>query len=317
MLPEAEPAAIALVREAGGHYLDTRALPLEATHFHNVDHMNAEGARAYTEAIAQVLYTLPGLESYRPRRGQELDALRFVDHRDGVVSAYEPDVEYRSEPAPLPRAQRPLIAARKGMAYMETASFAFLSDASTIDLNPAARRCSPIRVLEDATPLRLGNVACEEVQEFKRGRYCHTPERIYLTASDDTWPTENGRAYELSLDPNRSCYGSQWLYPGDALRLRVPAEDLSAFTRPIRTLTVLAADRAPKGVQEPPATLVVRVRVNDRVRLEQQVSVAALAEGVPLVFDTPLGGQAADLVIEVENPSSRFVLLTSARLADR
>ncbi len=322
VLPEVEPQVISLVESLDGTYLDTRALPFEATHFHNVDHMNDEGAKAYTEALARVIRDLPGMEAYRPRSGHEVDLLRFVDFFDGQVVAHEPPVTYSKGPPPLPRAARPVqecIMKKERVACFSTDAFHFVSDKETAPLNPASRRCSPIQVLEDGQPLPIGNVNCEEVRKHGRGRFCHTNSRIAFAASDDTHALDNGRAYTLALDPNRSCYGSQWLYPKDRLRINVTPEELEGFKRGVRSLTVRGVDRSSLGEDAPVSWLTVRVRVNDRVRMEQTVSVDQLTSegGATFTIEPMIRPTDPNVQVEVVNDSSNFVLLTTARLRSR
>jgi hypothetical protein len=319
VLPEVEPKAINMVHRHGGLYLDTRKLPLEATHFHNVDHMNPEGARHYTEAIARVLWETPGLEQYRPRQGAELDLMRMVDVNEGIATPHFPDVTYRKGPPSVPRGERPFQRGRKAMPYFDTSHLHFLSDAATVEANPAARRCSPIRVLEDGKPLRLGNVSCDEVAKHREGRYCHTADRVYFSASDDTSPFVNDRAYTLSLDPERRCWGSQWLYPGDQVRIRPDEGDLARFEGGgAKALTLTANATSGKGSDAKPVTLKVKLYTNDKLRVEQEVPIEALMskEGHTFRFKQPIRADA-DLLLEVHNPSDSFVLLTSARLDER
>jgi len=322
VLPEVEPRVIELVDELGGTYLDTRALPFEATHFHNVDHMNDEGAKAYTEALARVMRDLPGMEKYRPRPGKEVDLLRFVDHVEGQVIAHEPAATYRKAAPPLPRAARPVqtcMMKRKPVACYSTESFHFLSDKATAPLNPASRRCSPVRVLEDGQALPIGNVSCEEVRKHGLGRFCHTNSRIAFSATDETHPLENGRTYTLGLDPNRACYGSQWLYPNDHLRLEVEPEELAQLRRGARSLTIRGVDRSSLGEDAPVSWLTVRLRVKDRVRAEHTVSVDQLTSegGVTYRIEPPIRSTDTNVRLEVINDSANFVLLTTARLSSR
>lgn len=318
VLPEVEPKVISLVDRLGGRYLDTRALPLEATHFHNVDHMNPEGARHYTEAVARVLWETPGLEAWRPRKGVEIDLLRIVDVEEGVAFPHFPDVDYKKPPLPVPLGKKPFQRGRKSLAYFETEHLHFLSDAATADANPAARRCSPIRVLEDGEPLPIGNVSCEETLRHRRGRYCHTNDRVYFSASDDTSPFDNERSYELALDPERRCWGSQWLYPGDHMRLRPDEGDLDRFAEGARALTLRGTSATGKGDAAKPVFLTVKIWVNNKVRIEERVPASAFDTDDGYTFRlTPGLGRLADLVVEVRNDSDSFVLLTAARLNDK
>ena len=318
VLPEVEPKAINMVERRGGLYLDTRQLPLQATHFHNVDHMNGEGARHYTEMVARVLWTLPKLADFRPRKGAELDLLRFIDVNDGVATPRWPEVTYRKAPPGVPKGSKPFQRGRKGLPYFDTSHLHYLADTSTIELNPAARRCSPLQVLEDGEPLPIGNVSCDEVGKQRKGRYCHTSDRMYFAASDESSPFLNGRDYELALDPQRRCWGAQWLYPKDQMRLRVPEGDLADFSRGVRALTLQARPRSKHGVDADPAWMRVKVWANDKLRLDEAVTADDLSgrDGLTYRFDPPIRADA-DILLEVANDSDSFVVLGSARFNDR
>ena len=317
VLPEVEPKAINMVRRHGGLYLDTRQLPLEATHFHNVDHMNPEGARHYTEAVARVLWETPGLEQYRPRQGAEIDLMRMVDVQEGIARPHFPDATYRKPPPAVPKANRPFQRGRKAMPYFETDHLHFLSDAATIEANPAARRCSPILVQEDGRPLPIGNVSCEEASKHRKGRYCHTSDRVYFSATDDTSPFVNDRDYKLSLDPKRRCWGSQWLYPRDQVRIRPDEGDFDRFENGARALTIMASTKSGKGSDAEPVRLHVKLWVNDKVRIDEQLTAEQVTtrEGHTFKLKQPIG-TAADVLLEVTNASDSFVLLTGARFND-
>ena len=314
VLPEVEPEAIALVEKHGGLYLDTRELELEMTHFHNVDHMNPEGARFYTEAVARVLWEQPELVDYRPRRGGEVDLLRFVEVNAGITTPRFPEVTYRRDAPAVPKGSEPFQRGRKGLPYFETSHLHYLADTETIELNPAARRCSPVAVLEDGVPLPIGNVSCDEVAKFREGRYCQTSDRMYFAASDDSSPFVNGRTYTLALDPERRCWGAQWLYPRDHLRVHAQQGELSSIGRAARFLTLTATLRSKHGADAPPAKVRVKLWANDVLRLDQAVTSDDLAgDGATLALTKPVGPEAT-VTLEVVNDSDSFVLLGTARL---
>jgi hypothetical protein len=52
VLPGVQDEVAAMVEAEGGKYLDMRELPMSATMFKNEDHMNEEGSRRFTEALA-------------------------------------------------------------------------------------------------------------------------------------------------------------------------------------------------------------------------------------------------------------------------
>ena len=55
VLDGVQEEARGLIREAGGHYLDMRSLPMTDAMFKNEDHMNEEGSRRFTEALSEAL----------------------------------------------------------------------------------------------------------------------------------------------------------------------------------------------------------------------------------------------------------------------
>lgn len=61
VLPGAQERAIALVEERGGAFVDMRALPMSTAMFKNEDHMNEEGSRRFSEALAKALVELDAL----------------------------------------------------------------------------------------------------------------------------------------------------------------------------------------------------------------------------------------------------------------
>lgn len=61
VLPGVQERAISVVEGAGGAFVDMRAVPMTTAMFKNEDHMNAEGSRRFTEALANALLELDAL----------------------------------------------------------------------------------------------------------------------------------------------------------------------------------------------------------------------------------------------------------------
>ncbi|MCB9698736.1 MAG: hypothetical protein H6738_18285 [Alphaproteobacteria bacterium] len=61
VLPGVQERTIALVDERGGDFLDMRALPMSSAMFRNEDHMNEEGSRRFSDALAVALQDLDAL----------------------------------------------------------------------------------------------------------------------------------------------------------------------------------------------------------------------------------------------------------------
>lgn len=82
VLPGVQERTAQLVEEAGGHFVDMRALPMSSAMFKNEDHMNDEGSRRFSEALGSALVELDVLH---PRVDPQ--ALRPLD-----VTPASPDV---------------------------------------------------------------------------------------------------------------------------------------------------------------------------------------------------------------------------------
>jgi hypothetical protein len=214
----------------------------------------------------------------------------------------------------VPGAGRAFHQRRADIAYFETGGvLGSMSDAETLDQSRFAARCSPLRVLEDGVALPNPNATCEELFRLRGGRLCHTQERLFFTASDETSPFENGRTYTIGLDPERRCEGGSWLYPGDQMRSRFDGEQLTEFSRGGRTLRVEAHDFGPKGM----AKLTVRLRVNGAIRIEETFVPSRSGDAVEIPVRPVIPGNARDVVLTVTNESENFVLVTSAVLSER
>lgn len=83
--------------------------------------------------------------------------------------------------------------------------------------------CSPLRLTEDGERLRHPHARFADVVQKGRGRFVHEGPWLFFSASDNTDPTRNSRAYDLALDPARRCGAARWLYPADTLTLTATA----------------------------------------------------------------------------------------------
>ena len=317
VVPGTEGKVVALVAEHGGHYIDMRGLNMSLGHFYNVDHMNPEGARRFTEAVAQMIreieLTTPPKRRGR-RRPYEMELFAAVQYENGQLTQYAPEVEYGSKPGNVPGAQRPFHRKRKDVAYYKSEGLGFLSDADSMNLSRFADRCSPLRVLEDGVALPLHNVACEELMEHGQGRVCHTRERVFFTAPDGSAPFLNKRKYKLALDPDRSCEAGTWVYPNDRLRLRIDPTNLDAMGRGARSVEIEAHDLG-GGKEE--GELTIRLRVNGEIRSEKSFVPSRDRGKTRLPIRPPIHGMSEDVVLAITNESDRFILVTSASLSER
>lgn len=65
VLPGVQEETVAVVHARGGSFVDMRGLPMSSDMFKDPDHMNVEGSRRFTEALARVLLGLDALEPDR------------------------------------------------------------------------------------------------------------------------------------------------------------------------------------------------------------------------------------------------------------
>jgi hypothetical protein len=318
LVPEVvEDRVYAMVDAREGHYLDMRTFEMTDGHFQNIDHMNPEGARRFTEAVAEVLNQIEPPQTGRWNRRQpgEAELFTVLDFQDSYLDHREVVAEFRAEPMGIGR-PGPLTRSRPKVAWFDLPQFADLSDAETLENTRYAARCSPIRVAEDGERLPLHNVPCEEAFKHGRGRVCHNRDRLFVTATDDTNPSENDRRYSISLAESRWCEGALWVYPGDQVRIHWNEADLTRLERGVRFLRVEARDMGGRG---PASDLGVKLRVNaQQVRVDDVFPLSlgsASYQSWPLMPAVPAA--ARDVVLEVTNPSERYVLLTSAVLSER
>ena len=285
--------------------------------------MNNEGARRFTEALAQALVQIDSPLSGQTKKGKGtmIDLLTAVQVIEGELVNQPVRATYlKPDPPPVPRADRPFRKApraKQHKTYFATEKFMELSDPLTLQQTPFADRCSPLRVLEDGEILPKPNVTCEEVWKHGKGRTCHVEDRLYFSATDETLPGLSNHTYTLALDPERQCEGALWLYPHDVARLDVPAERVQKLNRGLREVRIQGTRM--KGPPEEDGSLTVRLRVGDRLRFEESVGLDRLQNGPkgwPVEQQAvPQGATKLELV--VSNDTDSFVLLTGAKLIAR
>ncbi len=300
--------AIGIVEAEGGAYVDMRGLPMSGAMFKNIDHMNREGSRRFTEALASTLLELEAKEV--ADRG-ELRLLGRTVVEAGVLVDRSVRPTYIASPAPVPAADRAVIDQPGPVAAYDTRSWAFLSDDALVGQNAFLARCSPLLITEDGVPLPRPNVPCQEVTSRGRGRTCHTTDRILFTAPDGSDPATNGRSYRLVLDPERSCHGAAWIYPIDMLSLEVPPEELRRLAGGARWLQIEA-----EYLNYRESGLRMRVVADGRTVLDETRDGRRWKDG-PAVFPLdppPLPG--AEVRIEIENHGHVFYLLTGVSLSE-
>ncbi|MCA9494911.1 MAG: hypothetical protein KC621_33510 [Myxococcales bacterium] len=293
---ELEAAIPGLVAAHGAEWLDLRALPVTPSQFQNVDHMDAEGARRFSRILARLLTQTPA----------RIELLATHAVVDGAYRTLTPAVTFPRRPLRLARPRRSPSPARDGTAAVDTPDLATLADAVTMDRSPLGARCSPVRVAEDGLPLPVHNVACDEVFRFGHGRSCHAPDRVFFASSDGSDPLDGRHAYELVLDPQRSCEGGLWSYPGDDAR--IASIDVEG------TVTDIELRAADAGSTSRGGTGGVRVRalIDDRVAAEVEAAPVELDAGVHLPLPSP--SHASRLTVEIANATDHFLLWQSVAL---
>ena len=323
VLPGILPRAVKLVDRFKGSYIDMRGLKMNAGHFYNIDHMNNEGARRFTEALAQALNQIdtPLTSQSKKAQGKIIDLLTAVQIVDGTLVNQSVSATFLDpEPPPVPRADRPFrkaARAKQHKTYFATDKFVEISDPLTLQRTPFADRCSPLRVIENGTALSKPNVTCDEVWKHGMGRTCHVEDRLYFSATDGSLPGVSKHSYTLALDPERQCEAALWLYPRDVARLEVPKERVESLRRGLREVRIQGT-RMKGPEDEENASLDLRLRTGERIKFEASVSLNRLdngPKGWPVEEPIPPSSSSVELI--VHNNSDSFVLLTEAKLIER
>lgn len=246
-------------------------------------------------------------------------SVRLVGGRSGQVNI-EP--EYLDEPPEL--AQGSMKEGPRGLSLLTVPELAWIADADDPS-DPYPNDCSPVRIAEDGVPLPLPHAQCAEVAVQKGGRYCHVGKQLYVSGSDDSLPSANGRSYELFLDPSRLCPRFRqlnttplrdvlWLYPGDRIRYRVPAEKLDGFFDGANKLELMGMSFVPDGEE---SSLDVTLRVGGEPVLEDSVMLRELWRGKSWVLEPALQPRITDVEVEIHNTSeSSYLLFTQGSLSE-
>lgn len=219
--------------------------------------------------------------------------------------------EFTSPPGPVPGERVILDQPGSDVARFDTSKWEFLSDEFLRGQSAFGSRCSPLRVVEDGQILPLSNEPCVEVERRGQGRYCHTPNAIFFTASDGSDPYRNGRSYRLKLDPGRRCDGAVWLYPTDVFEVAFPEDRVATFRGGATHFTFAA-----RYLQKRKVALTVRLVINDEVRIEETLDGRDLFTGPKTWTLSPRVLAGDDVVLEVENHDHVFYLLEEAALSE-
>lgn len=218
---------------------------------------------------------------------------------------------YGGEPVRVPEWDRPVVDLPGPLGGYDTDKWAFLSD-DGMEIASGGTRCSPFRIREGDL-LLSANLPCAEVERQRGGRMCHDPDRILFAATDGSDPARNGRTYRIVLDPERRCGAVPWLFPLDALSLRVGREALQRLEEGARWLTLDAG-----YLNHREAALAVRVRVDGELVLDTGIDGRELKEGPrSWRLDRPVPPDADQVVVELESRGFVFYLLRRLTLSER
>lgn len=205
VVPAGFPERTRAVLEAeGARWADLSALRMQPHHYRNADHLDDEGARRLTGALLALL---------RPPRGQRLDALGAVRFVDGVLRRDTGTVTWAGPPPALPEVTNVRFTGDLGVLEVDLAA---PDDAWTQQATRLSVRCSPVRAVMDGALLPGAGLPCTALRP---GSSCHRASGVHVRAPD----TREHR-WSVALDPERSCDGARWLYPGDRAELRWTAE---------------------------------------------------------------------------------------------
>jgi hypothetical protein len=172
--------------------------------------------------------------------------------------------------------------------------------------------CTPLRMTENGALLSEPNQPLKNVKEVGLGANTTQPDAFFFTATDNTDPATNGRAYAVVLDESRSCNQAAWVYPGDAVTVATPA--LGALPADMGMLEIAAtpfvAEAEGKDVR-------IRVEVDGAVVLDRDVAISTLAPLLQLPLDRPIRtGASALRVTFTTGVDAPFLLVTGLGLVE-
>lgn len=224
-------------------------------------------------------------------------------------------------PAALTPAVRP---GPRGLGLFVMPKFAELADGPDTDVARPSR-CSPLRILEDGVPLERHHAPCYDVQEQRGGRSCHAGPSVYFSASDNSSPQRNGRAYAVHLSPDRHCdtYAQYqaamirdvpWLYPGDVLRVTAPPGRLAALSDGVDRVDLEVSPM----VVDPSADLQITLLVDGESWEETTWRPTERRRTLhSWALERPVPAGAQDVSVQVANvDAATFYLVTALTLAE-
>ncbi len=200
--PELEQAAIKLLNETGGGWVDLRSLPLSDAHFVDDLHMNAAGRKIASIALEKALVAM--------------GALNAADMADAVLPVRPTRVERIGVATPLPPVERRLKLAPCGW-EARTPSLAALSEPAIVEAG-WPKEAAPIVVSAGGVALRRRQTR-EDLGPDCHLAFAHFRAGVRWSAdTSGKEPIALGYAPDLPLTLN--AHGpAYWVYPGTTLRM--------------------------------------------------------------------------------------------------
>ena len=172
--------------------------------------------------------------------------------------------------------------------------------------------CSPLWLAENGVPLGNPLQPVDLVKNVGRGAVALQTDAFFFTASDNTDPATNGRAYLAYLDPRRSCAQAAWVYPGDAVTVAVPK--LGSLPADLGVLELAATPL----VTEPGDTAAnVHAEVDGVVVYDGSVRIRDLSPLIQLPLVQPIRAGAQAFSLTLTTPSGApYLLVTGLGLTE-
>ncbi len=237
------------------------------------------------------------------------DALRVLDGADRqrlVLEAGPPP----AVPLGPPRAHKGLAARAEGPAPLL---------AQLVALRKKAGRAgaSPLELRLGGQPLSASG-ECKSVMEEGGGLFCHNDRLVIFSAPGGGDPL--AAPLEAALSAERLRQTDLWIYPGDALRLRLPPPEKGRSPLPAAANTLELALHLPPPPEGgwPAGALEVELHVDGAPRAAGPLAWAAAAAGpLRLPISPPLGAEDRELQLLVRSPAGAPVAVLHSLTVSR
>jgi hypothetical protein len=167
-------------------------------------------------------------------------------------------------------------------------------------------------------PLDPGRGDCREVIDQGGGLYCHNDRFVLFSAPAGAELL--GAPLEATLSPERLRQTDLWIYPGDALRLRLPPPEKGRSPLPAAANTLELALHLPPPPEGgwPAGALEVELHVDGAPRAAGPLAWAAAAAGpLRLPISPPLGAEDRELQLLVRSPAGAPVAVLHSLTVSR